>query len=162
MTGGPKLNLKALLSASCTSSTISTDRVSTRAGDDDALLTVDLAAGKLFGIMDDLNMTTEQFATAISILFGTCRVRVTMIVLILSRIPALPAAVQLDHLANHPTGSLHLLRRRHLGVDQRCDRRSPDVRGATWCPSHPWCCRGRLLPGRNLPAQCLVHQKRAG
>lgn len=31
-----------------------------------------LAATKVYGIMDDLNMNTSQFATAISILFGKC------------------------------------------------------------------------------------------
>lgn len=30
-----------------------------------------LAATKVYGIMDDLNMNATQFATAISILFGT-------------------------------------------------------------------------------------------
>jgi hypothetical protein len=29
-----------------------------------------LAAAKVYGIMDDLHMTTNDFATAISILFG--------------------------------------------------------------------------------------------
>jgi hypothetical protein len=32
-----------------------------------------LAAAKLQGIMEDLNMTTQQFATAISILFVSCK-----------------------------------------------------------------------------------------
>ena len=37
-----------------------------------------LAAAKVYGIMDDLNMTTNDFATAISILFGKSNLETSM------------------------------------------------------------------------------------
>jgi len=64
-----------------------------------------LAAAKLQGIMEDLNLTTQEFATAISILFGEFSISVTTFSLTLitvksrsySRLPALPDPFQLDH-----------------------------------------------------------------
>lgn len=38
-----------------------------------------LAATKVYGIMEDLGMDTAQFATAISILFGSCNEALKMV-----------------------------------------------------------------------------------
>lgn len=64
-----------------------------------------LAAAKLQGIMEDLNLTTQEFATAISILFGKFSMSVTTFLLTLttvmsrsrSRLSALSDPLQLDH-----------------------------------------------------------------
>lgn len=96
-----------------------------------------LAAAKLQGIMEDLNMTTQEFATAISILFVgylPFQIPSNMIITKISR----PGMCKFTLMFQQAAANLlrHLRCRHHLGLHFRCHCHCQDLRSAS-CSS---CC----------------------
>jgi hypothetical protein len=92
-----------------------------------------LAAAKLQGIMEDLNMTTQQFATAISILFVGYLPFQLPSNLLISRLtrPGLCESFQPDSPESVPDFR-YLLRLYDLGCYLRLHRCRTDLRGSSW------------------------------
>ena len=93
-----------------------------------------LAAAKLQGIMEDLDMTTQQFATAISILFVGYLPFQLPSTLIISRLTR-PGLCQCIHMhMRRPLMIRHLLRLYDLGIYLGLYRCRPNLRSPTRCP----------------------------
>lgn len=125
-----------------------------------------LASAKLQGIMTDLNMTTQQFATAVSILFvGYLPYQIVSNVLI-SRISRPGLCESWNYLTSiiqdwYLTLSFRYLRCLcHLGCPQRLHSRRQILRCPPRCPYHARFRRSRFLPGCYLSPIRLVHQER--
>lgn len=107
-----------------------------------------LAAAKLQGIMEDLNMTNQQFATAISILFVGYLPFQLPSNLIISRLtrPGLCESNAFDWKQYEVADDRHLLRLHDLGHYLCLYRYCADLRGLARCSCSSWCERGRVLP----------------
>lgn len=116
-----------------------------------------LAAAKLQGIMEDLDMTTQQFATAISILFVGYLPFQLPSNLIISRLtrPGLCGCPQIS-VQDQQLTNRYLLRVYDLGIHLGLYRLRPDIRSTTRCACPSGGFGGGLLPWSNLPAFGLV------
>ena len=98
-----------------------------------------LAAAKLQGIMEDLNMTTQEFATAISILFVgylPFQIPSNMIITKISR-PGMCKSSLLFEQASADT-LRHLRCRHYLGFHLRSHCHCEDIRSASCSPRCAW------------------------
>lgn len=142
-----------------------------------------LAAAKVYGIMDDLHMSTNDFATAISILFGeghlwTCHVlqlsNIIQPVIFHSRSlrtcswPEFLVPVYVSYYMPilYRESSLILQRylqcSRHLGLRECLYSRRQILPWPPGSSCHVRCYRSRLFPWCHLLHECLVYQERIG